>query len=145
MKPSEPSDYRRRHLRWGWGALAVFMTMGLVLEGLHGLKSGQYVGVDVETRRTMWRLCHAHGGLLGLVHIAFALSCADLPRPRVKLASLCLRVALLVLPLGFFLGGLWFHAGDPGLGVLLVPIGGLALLMGVWTVLRGLLASEASS
>ena len=34
----------------------------------------------------------------------------------------------LILPLGLFLGGVRFYAGDPGLGIALVPIGGAALL-----------------
>jgi len=36
-----------------------------------------------------------------------------------------------VLPLGFFLGGFGLHGGDPGLGVLLVPVGALLLLLPV--------------
>ena len=142
MNPADAKTMRRRHLRWGWAGLAVFLSMGLLLEAMHGMKLGAYVGVDVETRRTMWRLAHAHGGLLSLIHIAFATSCAELSDASAKLASTCLRVAIALLPLGFVLGGVWFHAGDPGLGVLLVPVGGLALLVGVWTVVRGVFAES---
>jgi hypothetical protein len=142
---SEPTiDYRRKHLRWGWAGLAVFLSLGLVLEALHGLKHGSYVGLDVETRRTMWRLAHAHGGLIALVHIAFALSCDDLAADRLATPSICLRLALVLLPLGFFAGGAWFHAGDPGLGVLLVPVGGLLFLVGVWSSWRAIAPPQSA-
>lgn len=32
------------------------------------------------------------------------------------------------MPLGFFLGGILNFEGDPSLGILLVPLGGLCLL-----------------
>jgi hypothetical protein len=35
------------------------------------------------------------------------------------------------MPVGFFLGGLFVYAGDPGLGILLVPVGGLLLFVAV--------------
>ena len=138
MSDAPRADLRRRHLLWGWASLLVFLTMGLVLEAMHGLKAGAYVGVDVETRRTMWRLAHAHGGLLALVHLAFASVAAELDAKLAGRASLGLRAAIVLLPTGFFLGGLWFHEGDPGLGVLLVPVGGLALLFGVGATLRAI-------
>ena len=47
------------------------------------------------------------------------------------LASVCLRGATLLIPAGFFLGGAFIYSGDPGLGIVLVPIGGLMLLVGV--------------
>ena len=43
-------------------------------------------------------------------------------------ASRLLRAASVMMPLGFFLGGLGHFGADPGLGVLLVPPGGLALV-----------------
>ena len=64
----------RRHLQIGWWALLVFLSVGLVLEALHGLKVGLYLDVSNETRRLMWRLAHAHGTLLALVNLAFAVS-----------------------------------------------------------------------
>ena len=139
MSDAPQADLRRRHLLWGWAGLLLFLTMGLVLEALHGLKAGAYVGVDVETRRTMWRLAHAHGGLIALVHLAFASTAAELDTSLAGRASAALRLALVLLPLGFFLGGVWFHEGDPGLGVLLVPLGGLALLFGVGATLRAIM------
>jgi uncharacterized membrane protein HdeD (DUF308 family) len=46
-------------------------------------------------------------------------------------ASLALILGSLLLPLGFLLGGLVIYDGDPGLAVLLVPIGGVFLFYGV--------------
>ena len=44
--------------------------------------------------------------------------------------------ALILLPGGFFLGGLVIYSGDPGLGILLVPLGALFLLSGVFVTAR---------
>lgn len=117
-----------RHRRWGWGCLALFAMAGLLLESLHGFKLAALV--DHETRRTMWRLAHAHGALLGLVHLGFASQLAQqLPGgERARGVSLALRVATICMPLGFVLGGAWYWDGDPGLGIALVPVGGVALI-----------------
>ena len=131
----------RRHLTFGWYALLCFTSLGAALEILHAFKVGFYVDVDAETRRLMWRLAHAHGALLALVNLGFA---ATLPhtsqgtRPRLQLASSCLIVAALLLPLGFFLGGAFASAGDPGLPVLLVPVGALLLVVGISLTARSL-------
>jgi hypothetical protein len=118
------------HLRAGWVALACFATAGLVLEGLHGFKVAMYLD-PVGTRRLMWTLAHAHGTLLGLVNIAFAVSLPRLtwPTARRDVASACLRAATLLIPSGFFLGGAYPHGADPGVGVVLVPVGGIALVV----------------
>ena len=125
---------RRRHLRFGWWSLLVFLTLGLVLEGLHGLKVGLYLDVSNQTRRLMWTLAHAHGTLLALVHVAFGVSLHLMPAWDVRareIASPCLIGASVLLPAGFFLGGVFIYSGDPGLGILLVPLGGLLLLVAV--------------
>lgn len=114
-----------RHLRFGWWSLALFATLGFVLELLHGFKIGFYLEVANETRRLMWTLAHAHGTLLSVIHLIFALTVrtADLPRARVGQTSTALMAASVLLPGGFFLGGVQFYAGDPGIGVALVPVG----------------------
>ena len=120
----------RRHLRFGWWTLLLFLTLGLVLEGLHGFKIGWYV--DITTRQHMFTLGHAHGTLLALVHIAFGVSL-----PLVKshkhaaLPSACLMGASLAMPAGFLLGGLFPYGGDPGLGIVLVTLGGALLFVAV--------------
>lgn len=132
-----------RHLRFGWWALLVFLTLGIVLEGLHAFKARSYMDVTSSTRRLMWTLSHAHGTLLALVNLAFA---ASLPRlldgvndqvtAKLRTASASLILATIMLPGGFFLGGVVFYGGDPGLGVLLVPPGALALLLAVFKIAR---------
>lgn len=114
-----------RHLQFGWWSLALFATLGFVLELLHGFKIGFYLDVANETRRLMWTLAHAHGTLLSVVHLLFALTVrtADLPSARVGPSSMALMGASFLLPGGFFLGGAQFYAGDPGIGVALVPVG----------------------
>lgn len=132
---SAPSpDLARRHLRWGWWSLLLFLLLGIGLELLHGFKVRAYLDVGNQTRRLMWTLAHAHGALLGLVHLGFvqALSAlAPFSGARARLTSLSLCSASVLLPGGFFLGGVWIYGGDPGRGVLLVPLGGLSLLAGV--------------
>jgi hypothetical protein len=130
-------DYPRRHLRFGWYAFLVFTTMGLGLESLHGFKVRAYLDLSNETRRLMWTLAHAHGTLLSLVNVLFALTLRLFPENGVihrKAASNCLILATLLLPGGFFLGGFFFYAGDPGLGVLIVPVGAVLLLAAIYMI-----------
>lgn len=124
----------RRHRRFGWWSLFCFLALGFVLEGLHGFKIGWYLDVSNETRRLMFTLAHAHGALLALLNIVFALSLQTSPeaeRPSLDLVSRTLLAGSLVLPGGFFLGGLYVHGGDPGIGALLAPLGGLLLLAAI--------------
>ena len=124
----------RRHLRFGWFSLLLFLSLGLVLEALHGFKVQAYLSVVNETRRLMWTLAHAHGTLLGLAHLGFAFSVTCTPgwAPRTRhVASYSLVAASVLMPGGFFLGGVGIYAGDPGLGILLVPVGGVLLFAGV--------------
>ena len=116
----------------------MFLTLGFVLESLHALKIGWYLSVANETRRLMWTLAHAHGTLLALVNVAFGLTIQLWPTGgrRYNRASRFLLAASLLLPMGFFLGGIFVHGGDPGLGVLLVPIGSIALFIAVYLIAR---------
>lgn len=131
---SELGATARRHLRFGWLSLSVFLLLGLGLEVLHGFKVGWYVDVTYAMRREMWRLAHAHGTLLSLVNVAFAVSIPLLNQTEQRwrtVASPCLFAATLTLPAGFFLGGVWFYPSDPGLGILLVPVGAVLLILAV--------------
>jgi hypothetical protein len=132
----------RAHLRIAWVGLFAFATLGLALEGLHGFKSASYLGVGNETRRLMWTLAHAHGIGLSLVQIGFSVTsslCPELPDSLLALASRLLNSAFVLIPGGFLLGGIATYGGDPGIGVLLVPVGAVLLLAAVATVARGLL------
>ena len=135
----------RRHMRIGWWSVLAFLSLGIFLETLHGLKVGWYLEASSETRRLMFTLAHAHGVLLGILHVAFAATAAlrpAWPRRSRDFASRCLVAAGLLIPLGFFLGGVITHAGDPGLGVLLVPPGALLLFVAVLLVARGVAVVE---
>lgn len=128
-----PHRLIRRHVRTGWWSLAVFGTLGLVLETLHGFKLELYLNVGQETRRLMWTLAHAHGTLLALVQFAFAASIQLVPvsRPdRLTIISRLLMAAGLLIPAGFFAGGVVTHGSDPGFGILLVPAGAICLIVG---------------
>lgn len=133
----------RRHLVLGWRLLLVFLALGIALELMHGFKLRLYLDVTSETRRLMWTLAHAHGTLLALVHLAFAASVASHTAgdpPWRRRASWLLTWSSLLLPAGFFLGGLVVHGSDPWIGVLLVPLGALLLLAGVASAARGFAA-----
>ena len=132
----DPDLASRRHLRIGYVGLAVFLTLGAVLEALHGFKVGFYLDVDNETRRLMWRLAHAHGTLLSMVHVLYALTLKAVPDAARPLASRALTAALLLIAGGFFAGGLAVTGGDPSPGVLLVPAGFVALLVSVVSTAR---------
>lgn len=124
-----------RHLKLGWWGLLVFLCMGGVLELLHALKLGFYVDVASDTRRLLWTLAHAHGALIAMVHIVFATTIAVSPAwsgESKEIASRNLILSLFLVPGGFFLGGLFIHQGDPGLGIFLLPIGFVFLFLGVW-------------
>jgi hypothetical protein len=135
---NETASFRLRHLRLGWISLFVFIALGAVLESMHGFKVDWYLAVGNETRRLMWRLAHAHGTFLALVHIGFALTLSDATRRSPRLASACLTGAIVALPLGFWLGGFGVRGGDPGVGILLVPLGAVLLLLGVGAVIASL-------
>jgi hypothetical protein len=128
-----------RHFRIGWAALWLFVTLGVGLELLHAFKLGFYLDAGHETRRLMWTLAHAHGVGLSLVHLGYGATLHALfksGRRALDLASTLLSWATLLLPLGFFLGGVATYEGDPGVGVLLVPVGALLLWIAVALIAR---------
>lgn len=120
--------------------LAVFAGAGLVLESLIGLRTPWLLDVGMETRRVMFRLAHAHGALLGLVNVAFAASVqtglVTADGASLRWPSRLLATGSVCVPLGFALGGVWFLEADPGLGVLLVPIGALAVVAALVSIAR---------
>jgi hypothetical protein len=136
--PEQPAATIRHHLKVGWWALLLFLTLGILLEALHAFKIGYYMNTTNQTRRFLWTLAHAHGTLLALINLAFAATLPLLaltPKKR-KVASMLLTSATLLIPAGFFLGGVVFYAGDPGLGILLLPLGSLFLLVAVYLAAR---------
>jgi hypothetical protein len=133
---------RRQHLA-GWSLLLLFLSLGAFLEFLHAFKIGFYLDPNykeairgaVPVRRFMWTLAHAHGTLMGLIQIGFAAGLMHFGRwtaGRLKLVSFFLLDAAVLIPLGFFLGGLFPREEDPWIpGVLLVPLGALLLFIAV--------------
>ena len=145
-----PLDYTQRHLRFGWWSILLFLTLGFTLELFHGFKVGMYLDVSNATRRLMWTLAHAHGTLLGMVHVIFGLSLRVLPEldsRRLPLISFSLIGASVLLPGGFLLGGIAFYSGDPGLGIAVVPVGAALLLVAVLVIARsiGSIVSKSGS
>ena len=144
---TDPSSERAtHHLKIGWWSLLLFLSLGILLEMFHGLKLGLYLDVSNETRRLLWTLAHAHGTLLSLVNLAFAASLqlfAYEDDGALQLASRCLVGATILRPGGFFLGGAVIYDGDPGLGVLLVPVGAVLLALAVFLVARATPSGKA--
>ena len=124
--------------RWfGWATLLVFVTMGLLLETLHGFKINWYLDVGVENRRLMFTLAHSHGALIGLLHLALSAHATSMKAgTALNLSSWCLCSSTILLPGGFFLGGLVLLGTDPGLGVLLTPVGGVLLIIAMAAALK---------
>ena len=93
----------------------------------------------------MWTLAHAHGALLGLLHIATAVVFGvwpDFAIPHRATISGCLFGASVRLPAGFILGWESFYSGDPGIGIVLAPLGGLCLLLAVFRLASGQFTSN---
>jgi hypothetical protein len=129
----------RRHHLFGWICLLIFLSLGGVLEALHAFKIGAYLDLAHKVRREMWTLAHAHGTLLALVHVGFAAGVSTIGQwtgARLKLASFLLLDAAVLIPLGFFLGGIGHSEGDPSAAILLVPLGALALFVGVGLIIH---------
>ena len=142
----ETAACTRRHLRLGWWSLLFFLTLGVALETMHGFKIGWYLDVSNETRRLMLRLAHAHGVLLSVLHLVFALTVRLLAAGGerwCRIASACLTGAALLLPGGFLLGGMIVYGGDPWVGILLVPVGAVLLFTAV--LLTALAASRSGA
>lgn len=143
-KPRPPRDTAtvvdrplRHHLIAGWLGLLAFLSLGIVLEALHAWKAPFYLDTGQSHRRLMWTLAHAHGTLLSLVQIVLANSVRSYPfllRQGCSLVKWGLLGGQVLIPAGFFAGGLWMIGGEPGLGVFLIPPGAALLLLGVGLV-----------
>jgi hypothetical protein len=144
----------RTHLRFGWIGLLGWAMLGITLEGLHAFKSSAYLGVGREVRRLMWTLAHAHGIGFSLVHVALAATvglllasaaesgAAHPQESKLVLGSRLLGWASLLIPGGFFLGGVVTYEGDPGIGVILVPVGAVLLMVSLVCIVWVLMAER---
>lgn len=137
MTDTERNEYQRYHLKCGWLVLCVFLTMGVVLETLHGLKVDWYLNVGLENRRLLFTLAHAHGALIGMLHLALSANMSQMRMGRaLRWCSWCLLSATILLPGGFLLGGVFLLGSDPGWGVFLTPVGGVLLITSVVLAFR---------
>jgi len=139
--PAVPTiaEIARRHLRFGWWTLLIFLSIGIVLEAFHAFKLPWYLDVGKETRRLMFTLAHSHGTLLALINIALGCTLLTLqPTGSWKNASRFLTWASLLMPGGFLLGGIVIFEGDPGIGIVLLPIGAIFLVIAVFLAARNI-------
>ena len=101
----------RKTVRAGWLLLAIALPFGVTLEALHGFKVQAYLAS--EMRREMWRLAHAHGTLLGMLClVSAALAEAHIPEAIRARVLAMIRWGAVLMPLGFFLGGVLNSEGD---------------------------------
>jgi hypothetical protein len=106
------------HLRLGWTLIAIAFAAGLLLETLLGTKA--VVVAEDALRKELWSLAHFHAAFLGLLNLVY---------PRISDArSRLLLLGSVLLPLGFFLGGIAHPEGDPSLAIWLAPIGAVLLV-----------------
>lgn len=141
--PAERPGWFSRMMLQGWVSIALWMSAGLLLEGLLGYKIPTYLN-DSE-RRELFRLAHTHGTFLGLVLIAAAL-CVHRGANPPRAASLSLSVGSALMPLGFLLAGIWHPEGDPGPAIWIVPPSALLIIFGAISLalahFRGTVSSE---
>ncbi len=126
---SATANYNDRMIFQGWVSIALWMSVGLLLEGLLGYKIPAYL--NDPQRRELFRLAHTHGTFLGLVLVAAALCAQRYSSNPPRIARMALRVGSILLPVGFLLAGIWHPEGDPGPAIWIVPPAALMLIFGV--------------
>jgi hypothetical protein len=139
--PDEENQEQHRSLRFGWASLFLWAFLGLGLEGAQGFKLSPYL--DDDMARMLLRLAHAHGVGLSLVVLVYGWAGAPLFSTKPdggRSVGTALRAGAVLLPLGFLLSVIGHSETDPGIGILLSPIGAVALLVGLgrvaWAALR---------
>lgn len=128
-------------LSQGCFCVALFMALGLTLEGLVGLKIPAYLGDPI--RRELFTLAHTHGTLFGLLLMACALALRAWNLQLPRSASASLRTGSLLMPLAFLAAGIRHPEGDPGPAIWLAPLGGLLMIYGM--IQLGLQSRKAKS
>lgn len=115
--------------RQGWIGVAIWMSFGLLIEGLIGFRSPAYLQDAV--RRELFRLAHTHGTVLSILLLVAYLHLTNGSVEPPGPAIWSLRIGTIVMPAGFLLGGIWHYESDPGLLIFLAPLGGLLVIFGV--------------
>lgn len=112
-----------------WFGLLFWMSMGLLFEGLIGFRAPVYL--QDPLRRELFRLAHAHGTILSIlllvVNLYLVRDLITLPRIAIR----ALQAGVLIMPLGFLLGGAWHYESDPNFLIFLSPLGGLLIIFGI--------------
>ena len=124
MTPKE-----RQSKRFGWTSLLLWALVGVAIEAALGWKLPALL--DDELARTLVRLGHAHGVGLSLVAIAHEALATPLFPAGDRRALRAVQLASLLVPCGFVGSALGHPEGDPGVLIMLVPIGALALVAGL--------------
>jgi hypothetical protein len=125
---TDETSLERAHARFGWTALFAALAFGTAIEALHGVKASSYLLEPM--RREMWTLAHFHAATLAIVNLVYA-AWATRPGAPARLASRMMIAGSVLLPVGFFLGGIAPYEGDPGVGVFLAPVGAVLVLAAV--------------
>lgn len=115
--------------RLAWFSLLFWMSAGLLFEGLIGFRAPVYLQDPV--RRELFRLAHAHGTLLSILLLVVNLYLLKGIISPPKIAVRALQAGVIIMPLGFLLGGAWHYESDPGPLIFLAPIGGLLIIFGI--------------
>ena len=123
---------RRAAKRHGFTLLFASACLGFALELAHALKLSAYL--DVPLRRELLTWAHAHGMGLSLLLLAYA--AVGVVDAASAAAERSLAIGSLLVPLGFLLGSLTLHENDPGVGIVLVPLGALTVLSSLFLVMR---------
>jgi hypothetical protein len=105
--------------------ICFWIFFGLLLDSFMGMKQLFYLSDPV--RREMWRLAHTHGTLMTLVFLAYMHFRGIAKKQHENM----MFIGALLMPVGFFLGGILTTEIDPFIGVFLVPIGGLLFVLGL--------------
>jgi hypothetical protein len=124
----QSKDWILSMLFQGWLGIALWMTFGLLLEGLLGYKIPSYL--NDSQRRELFQLAHAHGTLLNVVLVIAALCAKKFLLEISTLGRTALRIGTLLMPIGFFFAGISHTEGDPGMAIWLVPPGALMVIFG---------------
>jgi hypothetical protein len=126
-------DRARRAARvHGFALLFVSACMGFTLEAAHALKLSSYL--DVPLRRELLTWAHAHGVGLALVLLAYASNAVV--STRTASHERTLAAGSVLMPLGFALASIDLHESDPGVAIVLVPVGALLVLRALYVALR---------
>jgi hypothetical protein len=128
-KQGDVPEVARSISRQAWIALAVWMSFGLLFEGLIGFRSPYFL--QDPLRRELWRLAHAHGTVLSILLLVVGLYLYRALIEPPLFALWALRLGTVLMPVGFLLGGIGHYESDPSFAVVLAPLGGVMIIFGV--------------